>query len=419
MPMPITVAVTGQSLIHDDIRQAQEPGFEEVVRVLENADVAFTNFETSIYGRHGGWPLKGAYFGCSEPVVLDALWAIGFNALALANNHAFDLGPPGILSTLEEVASRGFLHAGIGVDRTAAIQPGARPIAGREVALVAMDAGPGPDTMYADDARPGRPARPGVNRLDVRRVFEVDAGSFGTLEEIQATFRSSPLERANYSQPHDAPPLRDGRDIDFWGTIFRRAEGPHRRIIVDEASATVQLDAMAAAAARGAFVIAYLHHHHWEPDWREVPEWVRGFAHRCVEAGARAFVSHGAPVLQPIEIYRGAPLFYGLGNFFFHLEKGKTEWSPPEVWKSVVASCVFDGQGQLSSIDLLPVVLGGEAGLDAGNFHERRLPIAATGPVGRAIIDELKIRSLPFGTRIEADGHAGRITPAGHMAAAG
>ncbi len=143
MPSPITVVVTGQSLIHHDIRHAFDPGFDDVVQALKRADVAFTNFESSIYGRHGGWPLKGSYFGCSEPVVLDALKAIGFKALALANNHAFDLGPSGILSTLEEVGSRRFLHAGIGIDRTAALQPGTGVLGGRQIALVAMDAGPG------------------------------------------------------------------------------------------------------------------------------------------------------------------------------------------------------------------------------------------------------------------------------------
>ncbi|MDX3929462.1 MAG: CapA family protein [Shinella sp.] len=45
-----------------------------------------------MYGRHGGWPMKGSYFGCSALAVLDALKDIGFNALALSNNHAFDVG---------------------------------------------------------------------------------------------------------------------------------------------------------------------------------------------------------------------------------------------------------------------------------------------------------------------------------------
>lgn len=402
MPLPYTVVMTGQSLIHHDIRGESEPGLAPVLEALKAADTAFTNFEGCIYGAHGGWPLKGSYFGCSEPVVLDALQDIGFNALALSNNHAFDLGPSGILSTLQEVRARGFLHAGIGSDKTEALQPGVARLGGRDVALVAMDAGPGPDTMYADNARDGRPSRPGVNRLEVRRVFEVGSRQFRTLQDIQHIFRSSALERANYAQPHD-PPLAAAGEIDFWGTTFREGSAPCRHIVVDEASASTQLAAITAAAASGAFVIAYLHHHHWEPDWQNVPQWVTRFARRCVDAGACAFVAHGAPVLQPIEIYKGAPLFYGLGNFFFHLREGQSEWSPPEVWKSVVATCSFDGDGRLCSIELLPLVLGGEKRLNDNNCHERRLPIAAQGGLGRSIIEDLRSRSLAYGTTIEID----------------
>ncbi len=406
MSKPFTLAVTGQSLIHHDIRNAAEPGFAPVVDTLRRADVAFTNFEGCIAGRHGGWPLKGFYFGSSGPEVLDALKDLGFNALSLSNNHAFDLGPSGILSTLEEVRARGFLHAGIGVDRADASRPGVAQLGGRQVALVALDAGPGPDTMYADDAGPDRPSRPGVNRLDVRRIFEVDPSRLAGLREIQNLFESSPLERANYAQPNDRPSVA-ANEIDFWGTIFCEAAAPRRRVVLDEGSAQIQLNAVSRAAAEGGFVIAYLHQHHWEPSWQNVPSWVADFARRCVDAGAGAFIGHGAPVLQAIEIYKGAPLFYGLGNFLFHLKEGQTEWSPPEVWKSVVATCHFDGDGKVASIDLLPVVLGGEDRLGETDYHNRWLPLPARGELGWSILDDLRRRSAPYGA--DVDVKSGRV----------
>ena len=414
MSKPFTLAVTGQSLIHHDVRGAAEPGFASVVETLRRADVAFTNFEGCIYGRHQGWPLKGFYFGSSGPEVLDALKAIGFNVLSLSNNHAFDLGPSGILSTLEEVGSRGFLHAGIGIDRADAQSAGVGPLGGRQLALVAMDAGPGPDVMYADDAGSDRPARPGVNRLRVKRIFELDPARIEPLREIQRLFESTPLERANYAQPNDRPSVT-ADEIDFWGTIFREAASPCRRIIVDEDSARIQLDAIRRAAAGGAFVIAYLHQHHWEPSWQNVPAWVVDFAHRCVDAGAGAFVGHGAPVLQAIEIYKGAPLFYGLGNFLFHLKEGQTEWSPPEVWKSVVATCHFDNDGRVVAIDLLPVVLGGEQRLGADDYHNRLLPMPAQADLAQSILSDLQQRSAAYGT--EVDAKRGRIAAASALSA--
>ncbi|NEK37383.1 CapA family protein [Rhizobium leguminosarum] len=278
----------------------------------------------------------------------------------------------------------------------------------RRVALVAMDAGPGPATMYAADATDRRPSRPGVNGLNVSRRFEVDPTVFASLTGIQDTFQSSPMERGNYAQPHDPPELRAAEEIDFYGTTFRLSSENRRRILVDEASLENHLLAIRAAAAEGAFVIAYLYHHHWEPNWREVPAWAQSLARACVDAGAAAFVSHGAPVLQPIEIYRGAPIFFGLGNFLFHLNEGEEVWKDPDVWKSVVALCHFDANAQVHSIDLHPIVIGGER-LDARNYHKRLVPVPAPERLAAEMIEDLAARSQSHGVSITFDGEHGAV----------
>lgn len=406
---PFTVAMAGQSLIHHDIRASSDSSFHDIVQMLKTADVAFTNLETTITGRHPGWPMKGSFFGCSEPLVLDVLEDMGINTLSLANNHAFDLGPGGVLSTIEEVGARGFLHAGTGADRAIAMTPRSKRLGAKTVTLAAMDAGPGPATMYADDAASDRPARPGVNRLEVRRLFGVDPEKFDMLTAIQSTFKSGELERANYYQPDDAPIVSDPRDIDFYGTVFRRSAQNRRHILIDQTSASNQLATISDAAHRGEFVIAYLHHHHWEPDWREVPDWVRVFARRCVDAGARIFACHGAPVLQPVEIYKSAPLFFGLGNFIFHVPEHEAEWNSPDVWKSVIARCSFNEDGALCAMSLDPIILGGEKSLETGLPHTRRVPVLARSEMGRSIIADLARRSACYGTKIEADCSSGRL----------
>ncbi len=87
-------------------------------------------------------------------------------------------------------------YASIGVDATDARRPGMKTCGTRRVALVAMDAGPGPATMYAADATDRRPASPGVNGLEVSRRFEVDPTVFASLAGVRDTFQSSPMERA-------------------------------------------------------------------------------------------------------------------------------------------------------------------------------------------------------------------------------
>ncbi|RWD04782.1 MAG: capsule biosynthesis protein CapA [Mesorhizobium sp.] len=400
--------VTGQSLITQDIRHVQDERFAAVVRFLQQGDVVFTNFESTILGKHGGWPTKGRYFGYSRAEVLDALQDIGFNALALANNHAFDLGVSGVLATLEEVEARGFLHAGVGIDETHAAKLGHRHLGARRASLLAIDAGPGPANMYAENSTDSRPARPGVNRLKTVRKIGVPNGHFRRLARLGDQLQSSHLELTNYAQPEDPPELRSGKELNFYGTVFKQAADFSRLIEIDQQSANIHLSAIRQAAAQGDFVIAYLHHHHWEPGWQDVPRWVQTFARTCIDAGAGLFVSHGAPVLQAVEIYNGLPIFYGLGNFLFHVHPDEGEWDPPEVWQSIVAACRYDANGTLENIDLLPVVIG-EVNERTGSEPGKLVPVPAAGHVARDILEGFASRSRAFGTGIEISGCSGRI----------
>ncbi|AZO09589.1 capsule biosynthesis protein CapA [Mesorhizobium sp. M3A.F.Ca.ET.080.04.2.1] len=334
---------------------------------------------------------------------------VGFNALALANNHAFDLGPHGVLSTLDEVEARGFLYAGIGTDETEAAKLGRRKLGERQVSLLAVDAGPGPANIYAENRTASRPARPGVNRLKTIRKIAVPDGHFRRLARLGSHLQSSHLELTNYAQPEDPPALENGSEINFYGTVFTQAVDFGRLIEIDPQSASVHLSAIRQAAAQGDFVIAYLHHHHWEPGWQDVPRWVQAFARTCVDAGANLFVSHGAPVLQAVEVYKGSPIFYGLGNFLFHVHPDEGEWDPPEVWQSIVAACRYGANGVLENIDLLPVVIGEVSERSGSKTGGKLVPVPAAGHVARDILEGFATRSRSFGTGVEISGYFGSI----------
>lgn len=404
-----TLAVTGQSLIKHDIRDIGAPAFEQVRSLLQQADLSFTNFEGTILGNHGGWPLKGSFFGCSKPTVLDALRSIGFGALSLSNNHAFDLGPPGVLSTLEEVEKRGFLHAGLGRNRQEASRPSIGTIDGRRVAIVAMDGGPGPDFMYAADADNSRPERPGVNRLGLSQVIEVDEDAFQRIGAIRDTVGYTPIDLANDSQPDDPRRLALGSEIGIGRAVFTRSNRFGRGVKIDEGDMARNLAAISSAAADGSLVVAYLHHHHWASDWYQVPEWVGGVARQCIDAGAAMFVSHGAPVLQPLEIYRGKPIFYSLGNFIFHVRSEKSTWTAPEVWESVVGLCTFGNNNSLVDITFYPIIIGGEDALRDGLLEQRLAPSLATDASAERILHRFREQSAKLGTNIQISGSLGLL----------
>jgi poly-gamma-glutamate capsule biosynthesis protein CapA/YwtB (metallophosphatase superfamily) len=411
MTNTFTIAVTGQSLIKHDIRGIDTSGFKGAREVLGGANLSFTNFESTILGSHGGWPLKGSFFGCSQPSVLDSLQAMGFQALSLSNNHAFDLGPGGILSTLEEAGRRGFLHAGIGRNHTAAARAAKGSFDGKQVALVAMDGGPGPDFMYAADSENGRPERPGVNRLRLNKAIDVDEDTFELLRSVRDKIGYTNMDLANDSQPDDAPHVDPDAEINISRAIFRRSDRCGRGVKVDEADLSRNLGTITSAAEEGHLVIAYLHHHHWASDWYQVPGWVGAVAKKCIDAGAAMFVSHGAPVLQPIEIYRRRPIFYSLGNFIFHVKSGNSPWRAREVWESVIGLCAFGGEGDLTGMTFHPIIIGGSENSRTDDLEQRLAPGLASPADAERILRRFQEHSAKLGTDIEISAGVGHWKP--------
>ncbi len=147
-------------------------------------------------------------------------------------------------------------------------------------------------------------------------------------------------------------------------------------------------------------VIAYQHDHEWEPDNRVTPAWKQRFARACIDAGASLFVSHGAPLLHGIEIYRGRPIFYDLGGLIFHTVTAPGYYDPA-VWESVLADAEYIG-GKLSALRLRPMVLNemGEGAPPQPRFYATRgVPARATGAPARAILDRLADLSAGYGTK--------------------
>lgn len=69
------------------------------------------------------------------------------------------------------------------------------------------------------------------------------------------------------------------------------------------------------------YVVVSMHSHELRGTDKEEPDqFFVEFAHRCIDAGAHAIVGTGPHLLRPIEIYKGCPIFYSLGDFIIQLE---------------------------------------------------------------------------------------------------
>ncbi|HRJ71641.1 MAG TPA: CapA family protein [Terrimicrobiaceae bacterium] len=357
MKREMTLLAAGQALIRSDLRGVRHPGFLKLLGRIRSADLSFTNFEGAVLGNPHCWPTKDDRFCGAVPAgTLQAVAAMGFSALALANNHAFDLGPGGILATLEEARGCGVLAAGIGEDFSAAANPAVRDFPFGGAALLAVHCGDRSEarSCRALNAQPSLriPARPGVNMLEGVPERGEDGGGSFRAEDIRL----------------------------------------HR-------------DRISHAAAAGHFVLVYIHHHTLGPTPEIVPPPFRIFCRMCIDAGASAVVGHGTPVLQGVEIYRERPIFFNLANFIFHTQAVEM-WSGrhgSHPWESCLASARFLADGRLSSLELHPIVLGRPAELAGTDAAGRRasFPVPAEGTEAERILQRVADLSAQWNTAFQ------------------
>ena len=152
-----TLAVVGQALIEHDPRVYLEAPLATVLPILDSADAVFTNLEVAVNGPgcHCSPTRDDVFFHGAGPEVLDYLRGIGVSLLSLANNHSWDYGDAGIVSTLEEAARRRFAHAGTGRTVAHAVAPAYRRVGGLRIGLVAVATVNAPPGAMATDTETG------------------------------------------------------------------------------------------------------------------------------------------------------------------------------------------------------------------------------------------------------------------------
>ena len=152
---PLSMTLTGQALMKHPLCDMPYDGFADIVAEIQRGDLAFTDLEVAIQTPRSGAPTRNnSFLHATSPVVLECLRDMGFDLLALSNNHAWDLGTAGILATRDAVADAGFAHAGTGANLDEASAAGTWDGAAR-VALVSMASGKIVEGGAATETRPG------------------------------------------------------------------------------------------------------------------------------------------------------------------------------------------------------------------------------------------------------------------------
>ena len=81
--------------------------------------------------------------------------------------------------------------------------------------------------------------------------------------------------------------------------------------------------------------------HHWGLR-KDVLQYMTEIAHAAIDAGADIVVGHGPHYSLPVEVYKGKPIFYGLGSFSFHTGHGGRKHGD---WVGMLARVTLEERG--------------------------------------------------------------------------
>jgi len=371
-------ALTGDSIINRRLSTFRAPGVDDMFEVIRKADVAFTNFETLIHDftLPGAQQSGGTYMGSPRFITDELAWA-GFDLLSLANNHANDYGVDGMRSTVAALSKTNFVYAGVGENLALARRPGYLDTPKGRVAIISASSS-FPPPIVAGAQRKDMPGRPGLNPLRHTVTYTVPQSTYDTLMKLRGPARSNMGGPATDRLVFGGAEYVVGDEI----KINSRAD----KTDLEELQASVR-----DADQQADWVLVSIHaHESADPNTPWMPaEFVVEFAHAMIDAGADMVVGHGPHILRGIEVYKGKPILYSLGNFIF--ENDLVELQPadnyektalgPEAlpsdyftkrsrndtvgfpadrkyWQSVVAQVVYENDRTLREIRLHPVSLG-------------------------------------------------------------
>ncbi len=412
-----TLAAVGDIIYLRPMLSTIERQSPDMLRLLRSADATFGNFETTVADlqHFEGAPQaeSGGTWMLADPGVVADVRAMGFDIVSFANNHVADWGVEGLRETTRRLDEAGLVHAGAGRNLSAARAPRYLDLPAGRVALVAATSTFTPMSRAADGWGEV-PGRPGVNALRTEQITLVDAGDLRVLARIAGTKPGQPVV------------LNDARYA-----ARKAGETAGSKYGVDAADEAGNILSVRQAKQNGNLVLFSLHNHEPDTDSETPADFAVKVAHDVIDGGADIFIGHGPHRLRGIEIYKGRPIFYSLGNFAmmnnsldalppdmyeeYGVAPGKTttaeflqarngrEFSDRDLYESVIAVNRYV-HGHVSEIRLYPIDLG-----ISKQGAARGVPALAGAAVGRRTLERLQRLSRPFGTRIAIENGMGII----------
>jgi poly-gamma-glutamate synthesis protein (capsule biosynthesis protein) len=430
-----TLASVGDLIVAYPQSDNPDEAFQGVLKLIRGADVATDNYEGNIIdGRHfkGSTAYPGGFGGVPE--VAADIRKMGWSLLARSNNHAGEFGPEGMQETNRRLEDAGVMYAGAGDTYWAARASRYVATSKGRVGMVSTASTYAPNVM-AEPARGEWPGHGGQSALRTTRIYVCPPSLWQSLMNVRNAFPSGASWYAPGFTEKTATLLGERFTLDSTATK------PHYSYQMNQQDLRDILAMVREGKTRSDFMTVAIHAHHFYdtiggergPGVPEnesidtnpsIADYLPVFAKAAIDAGADAFLGTGVHVLRGIEIYKGRPIFYGLGEFFRQMDViglagmragadvsgdpgAGGESDPPIKYESIVALSRFD-HGRLTEVRLHPVELTNQG----VPLAQRGIPRLASPEGARGILTRLQRLSVPLGTNIVIDGSVGVIRAA-------
>ncbi len=271
--MTVKMIMTGDV----NLMNVADPGvpFAKVADEFCNTDVVFSNLECCLCEAPPGHSAANEGF-FADPKAGKALTLGGIQVVGIANNVHY--GEAAILSSIARLDELGVLHTGAGANLAAAR---------------------GPVIVERGSVRCGFLQRSSVY-WPTNHEAQKDAAGIAVIRGHTAYHVPVFKTRIGVPPPNRpgvAPEIITWADADYLGWFG---------------------DDIAALRSRVDVLVASCH---WGLG-KEVLQYMKEIAHAAIDAGADIVVGHGPHYALAVEVYKGRPIFYGLGSFSFHTGHG-------------------------------------------------------------------------------------------------
>lgn len=427
MKLPKMKFTAAGDMLIQRVISTEYDGFREVSDYIRKGDARFFNFESIIY-KEGIWgnQFNGGSFHNSDVRTLKIAEKYGFNMMTFANNHAFDWGYGGLISTLDALKNTDFVHTGAGMNLDEASAPAYLDTPTGRVALISMTASFVNDAAIAGRQSRRTPGRPGINPLRTHNYIELTKEQFDVLNEISEVSGVNAslaiLRAEGYAQKNEDETVVK---LDGMGEYRLGKQTKFHAELNEDDMARLER-AIYEAKHQADYILVSIHGHDVSGTAKETPaDYLVEFAHRCIDMGAHAVLGHGPHLLRPLEIYKNRPIFYSLGDFMLHNES--VTFAPEDMYekygltsddplcdiyrkrsRNYTVGLLTDRRmmeavipyfemedGELTYLELFPIELGfGEPRYRLGNPRFCK---------DKGIIERYAEMSAPYGTEIKVD----------------